>query len=509
MPPYIPLPYASDQPAYSNRDYTLKQMQLLEQQAAREAAYERERGTMMAGRWAGLGGLATETLGSLVQARDLRQAKALEQARYGSEQARLDRAESDRTRAFDAATARYLREDEWRRNQTDKAERLRRFGELEKKDLDTIFTPEEIALWKEFSPVPLDERQQLQAITAAPSNPTQGNVLGRARFGDSPQQRQGVGSDTFGQVTFGGPPIAREDTPQNRNVFPSAPQAEPGPAEFRRPRSAVEVRNDAAVALQAEQNAAAAKLRQDEIAYRAGRDVIEEQARIQAQANVDRAFRQQAGNQTLIREQENRASQEKKELIAAQIDMVIKNPSSFMNLPLATQATIGPALEARGFTGFGKPMSDSALTSIAESNSAMKGLDNLRQTVLDNKDMLGPIVGLAALNPYSQSRKVQAELNVIKQRVGKQLEGGVLRKEDEIKYKEILANLYDVPDLALSKIDNMMRLLERDLKSFTDAQLMSGRRPMDSPPKPTPKPTVPNVLNDLDKRYGLGRTLNW
>jgi hypothetical protein len=89
MPPYIPLPYASDQPAYSNRDYTLKQMQLLEQQAAREAAYERERGTMMAGRWAGLGGLATETLGSLVQARDLRAAKALEQARYDTQQARI------------------------------------------------------------------------------------------------------------------------------------------------------------------------------------------------------------------------------------------------------------------------------------------------------------------------------------------------------------------------------------------------------------------------------------
>lgn len=87
MPPYIPLPYASDQPAYSNRDYTLKQMQLLEQQAAREAAYERERGTMMAGRWAGLGGLATETLGSLVQSRDLRAAKAEAQRRYDAEQA--------------------------------------------------------------------------------------------------------------------------------------------------------------------------------------------------------------------------------------------------------------------------------------------------------------------------------------------------------------------------------------------------------------------------------------
>jgi hypothetical protein len=91
MPPYIPLPYASDQPAYSNRDYTLKQMQLLEQQAAREAAYERERGTMMAGRWAGLGGLATETLGSLVQSRDLRAAKAEAQRRYDAEQAENQR----------------------------------------------------------------------------------------------------------------------------------------------------------------------------------------------------------------------------------------------------------------------------------------------------------------------------------------------------------------------------------------------------------------------------------
>jgi hypothetical protein len=66
-------------------------MQLLEQQAAREAAYERERGTMMAGRWAGLGGLATETLGSLVQSRDLRAAKAEAQRRYDAEQAENQR----------------------------------------------------------------------------------------------------------------------------------------------------------------------------------------------------------------------------------------------------------------------------------------------------------------------------------------------------------------------------------------------------------------------------------
>ena len=86
--PYEPIPYAPDE-VYSSRDYTRQQMALLQQQADREGAYAQRRGALMADRWKGLGGLATETLASLVQSRDLRDAKAEAQRRYDAEQARL------------------------------------------------------------------------------------------------------------------------------------------------------------------------------------------------------------------------------------------------------------------------------------------------------------------------------------------------------------------------------------------------------------------------------------
>ena len=84
--PYEPIPYAPDE-VYSNRDYTRQQMALLQQQADREGAYAQRRGALMADRWKGLGGIATETLASLVQSRDLRDAKAEAQRRYDAEQA--------------------------------------------------------------------------------------------------------------------------------------------------------------------------------------------------------------------------------------------------------------------------------------------------------------------------------------------------------------------------------------------------------------------------------------
>jgi hypothetical protein len=45
---------------------------------------------------------------------------------------------------------------------------------------------------------------------------------------------------------------------------------------------------------------------------------------------------------------------------------------------------------------------------------------------------------MQTVNPWSGSRKVQAEIDRVRQLVGKALEGGVLRKEDEEKYKKIL-----------------------------------------------------------------------
>ena len=84
--PYAPIPFSPAE-TYSNRDYTLKQIELLQQQADRESAYAQQRGALMADRWQGLGGVTTETLADLVKSRDVRVAKAEAQRRYDAEQA--------------------------------------------------------------------------------------------------------------------------------------------------------------------------------------------------------------------------------------------------------------------------------------------------------------------------------------------------------------------------------------------------------------------------------------
>jgi hypothetical protein len=47
--------------------------------------------------------------------------------------------------------------------------------------------------------------------------------------------------------------------------------------------------------------------------------------------------------------------------------------------------------------------------------------------------------------------------------VGKALEGGVLRAEDEKKYKTILATIWDFDKTAQSKIAGLIRILENDI----------------------------------------------
>ena len=63
-----------------------------------------------------------------------------------------------------------------------------------------------------------------------------------------------------------------------------------------------------------------------------------------------------------------------------------------------------------------------------------------------------------------RKERLKAEIDEVRQRVGKALEGGVLRKEDEIKYKVILATLGNDPDVALYKMSNMIKGLKRQYR---------------------------------------------
>lgn len=122
-----------------------------------------------------------------------------------------------------------------------------------------------------------------------------------------------------------------------------------------------------------------------------------------------------------------------------------------------------------------KPLSDTAIKEIQQSESAISNLNALKQKVEQNLQFVGPIRGLARFNPFSRARQVQAEIDRVKQQVGKTLEGGVLRKEDEEKYKKILATLSDTPETAIYKIDSLVSAIQRDIENYRSLQAETGR----------------------------------
>lgn len=130
-------------------------------------------------------------------------------------------------------------------------------------------------------------------------------------------------------------------------------------------------------------------------------------------------------------------------------------------------------LDASVFTK-AKPLSDTAIKEITQIEAALSSLDDLEQKINDNLQYIGPIKGLAALNPYSKAKQVQSDIDRVRQVVGKALEGGVLRKEDEEKYKKILATITDTPENALYKLQQLRSALNNNLSNYKSAQNNAG-----------------------------------
>lgn len=157
---------------------------------------------------------------------------------------------------------------------------------------------------------------------------------------------------------------------------------------------------------------------------------------------------------------------------------IIDNPSLFDDLTPTVRGQVIAELQAGGYetTNLGvKGLSDGAIQSISQTQKALSDLTDLKAKIEGKTDMLGPITGLAALNPYSQARQLQADVDRVRQTVGKALEGGVLRKEDEEKYKKILATLTDTPETAVYKIDALLSSIQRDIENYKSLQQSSGR----------------------------------
>jgi hypothetical protein len=159
------------------------------------------------------------------------------------------------------------------------------------------------------------------------------------------------------------------------------------------------------------------------------------------------------------------------------IDTVKRNPALFDNLSPETKARIAPYLEAAGFTDFGTKASDTELTKIQDTEKGLGALKALRKKIRDNPGAVGPISGKLRYNPWAtERRKLQADIDAAKQIIGKAMEGGVLRKEDEEKYARILPTMDDPPDIADYKLEQLDEMMNRDLGSYKANLRAAGRR---------------------------------
>lgn len=118
---------------------------------------------------------------------------------------------------------------------------------------------------------------------------------------------------------------------------------------------------------------------------------------------------------------------------------------------------------------FGKRLTPVDIERFGGGRDAITQLVNLSGSIESNKDIFGPFSGrVKGSNPYdTKAQSVQSQVDTAKQVIGKFLEGGVLRKEDEYKYEKILPKLSDTPDVASEKI----KIVAKTLRDRQDANI--------------------------------------
>lgn len=126
-----------------------------------------------------------------------------------------------------------------------------------------------------------------------------------------------------------------------------------------------------------------------------------------------------------------------------------------------------------------RPVLSSDANNIADIDNSIAMLDSLKEGIgkTGASSYLGahtPGFITEATGIGSDAKSRQAMINGAKQIIGKALEGGVLRKEDEAKYDKILPTIYDPPDVAQSKIDGLRTTLEAKRATTLEALGAAG-----------------------------------
>ncbi len=105
----------------------------------------------------------------------------------------------------------------------------------------------------------------------------------------------------------------------------------------------------------------------------------------------------------------------------------------------------------------------------ADAQAALDQLDRISASIEEDSELFGPIRGTAgSVTPLGgvATKSLNAEIKLAKQIIGKFLEGGVLRKEDEDKYNKILPQVTDQLPVAKAKLNYLREELTNRLNRY-------------------------------------------
>lgn len=116
-----------------------------------------------------------------------------------------------------------------------------------------------------------------------------------------------------------------------------------------------------------------------------------------------------------------------------------------------------------GFSPDGKQMSETATMRVSAGRDAFDSMSTVRNSMKEYKSIMGPVEGrFRAMNPYDvDAQNFNSAMRIASQNVGKFMEDGVLRKEDEEKYKEMLPNISDKEEVAEFKLQQVSEMLQK------------------------------------------------
>lgn len=112
-------------------------------------------------------------------------------------------------------------------------------------------------------------------------------------------------------------------------------------------------------------------------------------------------------------------------------------------------------------------LGNTAIQAVTDLQTGLDNLGGLEQRIGESNANSPGLGGIRSAIPFdTEAKSLRAEIDRVKQVVGKALEGGVLRKEDEEKYARILPTINDTDDVAMRKIAAIRGDLQNKLKTF-------------------------------------------